>query len=355
MTSMLTHAWFGGLFADPEVADILSPASELMRFRKIEAAWTMALSDVGAADRKICEKAVDYIMSVVIEDDMLRAGVVQDGLPIPAFVRTLKATAPEPFKEVLHVGLTSQDVMDTALTLSLAPIFELFRERLVALNDALQFLAGQNGGRYLMGYTRMQAALPVTADARILTWQRPLSDYISTLDQMAVKLAVLQWGGPVGLRDHEKAAELGAAFAARLGVRDLGHAWHTTRADIAELGSFIARLTGSLAKMGQDTAMMAQRGPEDITLKSGGSSSAMPHKQNPILSEMLVTLAQYSAQQATLLNVAMVHEQERSGTAWVLEFMALPDLLQVCGCALNTAHSLTKQIVTVGSQAVRSS
>jgi 3-carboxy-cis,cis-muconate cycloisomerase len=70
------------------------------------------------------------------------------------------------------------------------------------------------------------------------------------------------------------------------------------------------------------------------------------------LAELLVTIAQYAAQQATLLNVAMVHEQERSGTAWVLEFMSLPDLLQLCGCALVKAQLLVNQIVSLGSKPV---
>ena len=352
MSGLLAHAWFGGLFADPDCADILSPAAELARYRKIEAAWSMAQADIGTADPAICEQAAKHIMTCQIGDAILRAGVVQDGVPIPAFVRALKSNAPNPIKDVLHSGLTSQDVMDTALILSLGPVFDLFRMRLEALRGGLTRLAEQNESRSLMGYTRMQAALPITVDVRIATWLCPLGDYITKLDQIAGQMKVLQWGGPVGLRYHERAGDLGPAFAARLGVRDPGHAWHTTRADIAELGSFIARLTGTLGKMGQDVAMMAPLGPDDIALNSGGSSSAMPHKQNPILAELLVTIAQYTAQQATILNVAMVHEPERSGTAWVLKFMPLPDLLQLCGCALVKAQLLVNQIASLGSKPV---
>jgi len=76
----------------------------------------------------------------------------------------------------------------------------------------------------------------------------------------------------------------------------------------------------------------------------------MPHKQNPILAELLVTIAVYTSQQSGTLNSAMVHEQERSGTTWVLEFITLPDMLQLYSNALVSAQSLIGQIISVGVQ-----
>ncbi|MDG1409020.1 MAG: lyase family protein [Octadecabacter sp.] len=348
MSGILTHAWFGGLFADTEIAEILSPAADLARYRDIEIAWTMALADVGNADLSICNHAAEHIATCKISDDTLRAGVIQDGLPIPAFVSALKANAPKTAKQVIHFGLTSQDVMDTSMMLALKSILGLYRARLTRLADQLDACARANAANTLMGYTRMQAALPITAEGRITTWVRPLRGYISDIDRMAQKLDVLQWGGPVGIRETHPADALGPAFAARLGLRDPEFAWHTTRSDIAKLGGLIARITGSLGKMGQDIALMAQRGAGDITLNTGGTSSAMPHKQNPILAELLVTIAGFTAQQSATLNAAMVHEQERSGTAWVLEFMTLPDIAQLCGTAMVLAQTLIGQVVSVG-------
>ena len=350
MSGVLTHTWFSGLFADPEIADLLSPAADLARYRDIEIAWTMALADVGNADRSLCKHAAQHIATCEIADDTLRAGVIQDGLPIPAFVRALKANATETGKQVIHFGLTSQDVMDTAMMLVLKSILGLYRARLTHLADALEVLARANAGNTLMGYTRMQAALPITADGRITTWVRPLRGYVEDIARITEKLDVVQWGGPIGIRETHPADALGPAFAARLGLRDPGFAWHTTRSDIAELAGLIARVTGSLGKIGQDIALMAQRGADDMTLHTGGTSSAMPHKQNPILAELLVTIAGYTSQHSGTLNSAMVHEQERSGATWVLEFMTLPDMLQLCGTALVSAQSLIGQVVSVGVQ-----
>ena len=64
---------------------------------------------------------------------------------------------------------------------------------------------------------------------------------------------------------------------------------------------------------------MAQQGIDEVSLSVGGGSSAMAHKQNPIATEAMVTLARYVAGQQGILAQAMVYEQERSGAAWALD------------------------------------
>ena len=85
----------------------------------------------------------------------------------------------------------------------------------------------------------------------------------------------------------------------------------------------LSQISGSLGKIGQDICLLAQAGDE-IALEGGGKSSAMPHKQNPVLAELLVTLARYNATQISGMHHALIHEQERSGAAWTLEWMILP-------------------------------
>ena len=79
-------------------------------------------------------------------------------------------------------------------------------------------------------------------------------------------------------------------------------------------------------------------------------STAMPRKQEPFLAELLVTAAGYTPQQSGTLYSARFHEQERPGTTLVLEFMTLPDLLQLFVTALVSAQSLIGQFVSVGRQ-----
>lgn len=66
----------------------------------------------------------------------------------------------------------------------------------------------------------------------------------------------------------------------------------------------------------------------------------MPHKSNPVAAEVLVALARYAAGQAGTLAQALVHENERSGAAWTLEWMTLPPLAIAAAAALRHAQNL---------------
>ncbi len=93
------------------------------------------------------------------------------------------------------------------------------------------------------------------------------------------------------------------SLAEELGLGDAPQ-WHSQRDRIAELASWLSLVTGSLGKFGQDVALMAQAGDE-IKLSGGGGSSAMPHKQNPVAAELLVTLARFNAVQLSGIHQAL--------------------------------------------------
>ncbi|TIT48326.1 MAG: 3-carboxy-cis,cis-muconate cycloisomerase, partial [Mesorhizobium sp.] len=124
--------------------------------------------------------------------------------------------------------------------------------------------------------------------------------------------------------------------------------WHSQRDRIAELANWLSLVTGGLGKFGQDIALMAQAGDE-LQLAGGGSSSAMAHKRNPIDAEMLVTLARYNAAQLSGMHHALVHEQERSGAAWTLEWLILPQMLMAAGASTCVADRLLSNITAIGA------
>jgi len=86
----------------------------------------------------------------------------------------------------------------------------------------------------------------------------------------------------------------------------------------------------------------------DIRLSGGGGSSAMPHKQNPVKAEALVALARFNAIQLTGMHQALVHEAERSGAAWTLEWLILPQMVVATAAALRLAAELAAQIESLG-------
>jgi 3-carboxy-cis,cis-muconate cycloisomerase len=73
----------------------------------------------------------------------------------------------------------------------------------------------------------------------------------------------------------------------------------------------------------------------------------MPHKVNPVGAEVLVTLARFNATLVSGMHQALVHENERSGAAWTLEWMLLPQMAVATGAALGTALELVGNIAFV--------
>ncbi|HEV7346602.1 MAG TPA: 3-carboxy-cis,cis-muconate cycloisomerase [Devosia sp.] len=333
------------LAGDAEIDALLSDEAQLTAMLAVEAALAAASADCGWIDEAAAAAVAAAIAGFVPSRPELTAGMAQDGVVVPALIAQLRAQVEEPHRAALHQGATSQDIIDTALMLQLAQVFDLYEGRLAALLARLDALATTAGDRPLMGHTRMQAALPTTWAAKIGSWSEPLQRHLRALSAMRGTLLVVQLGGPVGDRasfdGHGEAIARGMARRLDLG---LAAPWQATRDPIVALGSLLALISGSLGKLGADVALLAQSEVAAIRLEGAGGSSAMAHKANPVNAEVLVALARYNAGLAGTLGQAMVHEYERSGAAWTLEWLTLPSMLVSTGASLRLGVRLIEQI-----------
>jgi 3-carboxy-cis,cis-muconate cycloisomerase len=75
----------------------------------------------------------------------------------------------------------------------------------------------------------------------------------------------------------------------------------------------------------------------------------MPHKQNPVAAETLVALARFNAVQLSGIHQSLVHEQERSGAAWTLEWLLLPQMVMATAASLRSARELIGNVKRLGA------
>jgi len=346
--SAFDHPWLAGLVGDEEVAGLLGPEAELAGMLAFEAALAAAEARHGVVPAEAAEAIAAAVAAFRPDVTALRDATARDGVVIPELVRQLRAAVGEPHARWLHFGATSQDAIDTALVLRLSAVLPVLGGRIDAVVGGLDALAGRFGSRALTGRTRMQAAIPIVAGDRIASWRAPLERQRARLDRLRPDVLVVQFGGAAGTLDKlgDRAGAVRAALAETLGLGDAAQ-WQSQRDRLAELAGWLAGTTGALGKLGQDVALMAQAGDE-IVLSGGGISSAMPHKANPVGAELLVALARFNAVQLGGMHQAMVHEQERSGAAWTLEWLILPPMLAATAAALRTAASLVAAIESIG-------
>ncbi|WP_192243567.1 3-carboxy-cis,cis-muconate cycloisomerase [Mesorhizobium silamurunense] len=346
--SPFDHPLLSGFLGDDEAARHFSVEADIAAMLAFERALAEAEAECGAIPHEAGAAIVKALAAFRPDTAKLRAGVAKDGVAVPELVRQIRAAAGAQHGEFVHFGATSQDVIDTSLVLRLRQAIDhiglLLSENIVRLAG----LKEEFGDRALTAMTRMQPAIPITAADRIASWRTPLERHQQRLKELSGRLLVVQFGGAAGTFDKlgDKAPAVRVALAAKL---DLGDApqWHSQRDALAEFAAWLSLVTGSLGKFGQDVALMAQAGA-DIELSGGGGSSAMPHKQNPVKAEALVALARFNATQLSGMHQALVHEQERSGAAWTLEWLILPQMVVATAAALRLAAELAGQIESLG-------
>lgn len=348
--ALTAQPYFAGLLGDDEVAALLDSGTDIAAMLRFEQALARAEAQAGLIDSKAAEAVIAAIGGFEPDMRRLTAATLRDGVPVPDLVNQLRETIGEKSGRALHFGATTQDVVDTATALKLAPVFALLEKRLGVVDDVLAGLLDRFGAEPLMAYSRMQAAIMITAGDRISVWRSTVARVAEGLARQKQQMLVLSLAGAAGTAEkfEDRIGAVRNAMADELGLSVPDYVPHTDRGRIADLGSFLSRITGALGKIGQDVALMVQNGIDQVEISGGGGSSAMPHKHNPVLAEVLVALARYNATQVSGVHQALVHEQERSGSAWTLEWLILPQMIEAAALALAHGAAMLTSIERIG-------
>lgn len=349
--SLFDHPLLGGLVGDEEVAHLFSLEAE---FQAIEL-FEVVLARASAKFEVIPKSAVNPITRALdkFSPDLQRLidASLRDGVIIPELVSQMREHVGSPHNKHIHFGATSQDVIDTSLALRLSRAFDLFDERLGVVARTLGALSINFAGNRVVGRSRMQDALEIEATDRIAVWQEMIGDVRSQMTGVKAKVLRVQLGGVVGTRDLFKGhgAEVAEEMGLLLGLDGSGPVWHSNRSGLAGLASWLSLVTGSLGKIGQDVALMAQSQIKEVTFGASDALSELPDMQNPIAAEIIVALARFNAVQLSGMHHALVHENERSGAAWTLEWMMLPQMVLATAGALKRTDAMLTDIETFGS------
>jgi len=329
---------FDGTFARGGAAVAVSDSGWFDALLDVEAALARAAAAVGL----VPATAADAVTAACAEPAALNLATVvrhsaDAGNPVPALVRVLQAAVGERDSVAVHVGATSQDILDTALLLLARRALAAIRTELAAAADAAAELARVHRDDVMMGRTLLQQALPTTFGLTAATWLDGLDGVRRRLHAVDLSLPV-QYGGAVGTLAASGGAgtELREALAAELGLLSSPVAWHTVRLPIADLAGALAAAAGVIATVALDIVLLAQS--EVLEVAEGGpegrgGSSAMPHKRNPVAAISARACARRAPGLAATLFGAMEQEHQRAAGAWHSEWPTLTELLSTVGSA----------------------
>jgi 3-carboxy-cis,cis-muconate cycloisomerase len=304
------------------------------------AAAASAVSAVAAADLDV--------RSIALRS---RAG----GNPVIPLVADLTAAVGEEYGPYVHRGATSQDILDTALMLVARRTLDLVLADLERTARALGRLAAAHRDTVMPGRTLTQHAVPTTFGLKAAGWRSLVLDARDRLDDLRLPA---QLGGAAGTLaaftafGTEAPGALVAAYAHELGLAEPMLPWHTLRTPIADLAGGLAFTAGALGKMAADVLTLSRTEIAEVSEGSGGGSSAMPHKANPVAATVIAASARRAPGLAATLYASMVAEDERPAGAWHAEWEPLRELLRLAG---GTAHSAVELVegVRVNADAMR--
>ncbi|WP_033291270.1 class-II fumarase/aspartase family protein [Amycolatopsis jejuensis] len=271
------------------------------------------------------------------------------GNPVVGLVRALSAEVPD-VADYVHRGSTSQDIVDTAMMLVARNVVRLISADLKATAHALAALARAQRDTVMPGRTLTAHAVPTTFGLKAAIWRQGVLEAARRV--AAVRLpaslggaagtlaAYVQYGD--GTDDY--ADRLVTAFAEETGLTAPILPWHADRTPVAELASALSAVTTTLGKIAVDVQVLARTEIAELTESAGGGSSAMPHKQNPVLSALIRSAALQVPVLAAGVTQSGLAEDERSAGAWQAEWQLLRECLRLAGGAAHTAVELTNNL-----------
>lgn len=340
----------GDLFATSAMRALLSDDRRCAEMVRVEVALAKAQAACRVTPNEVALEIARALEGFAVDSAALGAGTESAGVPVPALVAQLRAAVGGEAARWIHWGATSQDILDTAQVLVLREAIGQFETELNAVIDGLADLAGAHAQTVMLARTRMQQAAPTSFGLKVAGWRAPLLRSRERLAELKPRLLVAQLGGAAGTLAPlgHSGSDVRGRFATELGLGLTDTPWHSQRDVLAEFANWLALMTGSLGKIGLDVGLLAQSEVGEVreSGESGrGGSSTLPQKSNPVSSEILVTLARYNANTVGAMHQALLHEGERSGSAWSLEWLTLPNMVLALSGSLAHAKLIARGLV----------
>jgi adenylosuccinate lyase len=332
-------------YSRPEMAQVWSDETKLARWLDVELAALDGWASVGVVPREaaeeIRERAVPPSPEQVAE---IEERTQHD---VAAFVDAVGEQL-GPVGRWFHYGLTSSDVLDTALSLQIREAGDLILRGLESALDAVVARAEEHRETMTIGRTHGVHAEPTTFGLKLAVWAFELGRARARLRAALEGMRVGKLSGAVGTYSATD-PEVERLACERLGLEPAAASTQILQRDRhAELLAALAVTAASLEKFALEIRHLARtevREVEEPFGKGQKGSSAMPHKRNPVVSERICGLARVvrGAAVVGLENVALWHERDISHSS--AERVVIPDAFLALDYMLDRFRWLVEGLV----------
>jgi adenylosuccinate lyase len=332
-------------YSRPEMARIWSEENRFATWLRVEIAATEVLTERGVVPKEALEVIRSKARFDVARIDAIEREVQHD---VIAFVSNVAENV-GPEGRWVHWGLTSSDVVDTALSLLIKEACGLILDDVRALAEVVKKRAFEHKHTPMIGRTHGVHAEPMTFGLKLARWWAELQRDLARLERARDVISVGKLSGAVGTFSHLP-PEFEEEVCRRLGLAPAPVASQVLQRDRhAEVMGTLALTGASLEKFATEIRALQKtevREVEEPFAEGQKGSSAMPHKRNPVGAEQVTGLARLLRGNAlaALENVALWHERDISHSS--VERVIVPDSF------LALDHMLRRMTKIVGGMSV---
>ena len=330
---------FSGIFVPQELRDAVSDQAWLQGMLDAERALTNAGATLGLVPMDAAARIAEACRAELYDAGRIADAGREVGNPAEPLVRELRSAVGGDDADYVHLGATSQDIVDTAAMLVTRRALDLVLEDLDRLAAGCAALARTHRSTPMAARTLLQQAVPTTLGLKAAGWLIGAVDARRMLAVVQRERLAAQLGGAAGTLAAmgDRAFEVVSVYAEELALAEPVLPWHSNRGRVAEIGAALAAAADAAEKVGRDIALLAQTEVGEVTEAAAGGSSTMPQKRNPVRSALAVANAQLAKAHAGILLRAPAYEHERAVGSWQVEWEALSGSLAFAGGAVAAA------------------
>ena len=344
-SNMLDSMLYRNSFSTPKMRDIFDDTTIIQNILDFEAALAQTQAEMGIIPKEAAEEIQRKAKVENLNIPRIEEGVKKVGHSLVPILKEFQSVCDNGYGEYIHMGATTQDIIDTAFMLSIKRGFDVIYDDMVETEGLMLGLIEKYRDTIMAGRSHTQQALPITFGYKVAVWASEVRHKIERMEDCRKRCFVGELAGAVGTMAGfgPEGLEVSDRTIRRIGLDVPDVAWHVSRDRISEICMTLALVAYTNGKIGNELAKLQMTEISEVFegfVPGSVGSSTMPHKRNPNKLESLQMLARLVKGNMETTMESMFCEHERDGALWKIEWKSAPEVVILTGTSANNIKNV---------------